>query len=202
MKTALAQIRATITAHDGPGRVLVAIAGPPGAGKSTLTEALAAQIDASAVVPMDGFHLDNAVLQARGLLARKGAPETFDVAGFTALLARLKAEPEVVIPVFDRSRDLAIAGARVIGPAQRVLLVEGNYLLLDETPWNRLFRFWDLTIGIEVPLATLEARLTQRWRAHGLPNDAAIARAMGNDIPNARRVIAHSAPPDMRIRQG
>lgn len=201
MKQAIDRIKAAIAAHHGPGRLLVAIAGPPGAGKSTLAEALAAQIEGAAVVPMDGFHLDNGILEARGLLARKGAPGTFDVAGFGALVARLKAEDEVVIPVFDRSRDLAVAGARMIGPEARILLVEGNYLLLNEAPWRGLARFWDVTIAIEVPLAVLEARLTQRWRDHGLSEAAAVARAMGNDIPNARRVVAGSARADVTIRQ-
>lgn len=201
MKQAIDRIKAAIAAHHGPSRLLVAIAGPPGAGKSTLAEALAAQIAGAAVVPMDGFHLDNGILEARGLLARKGAPETFDVAGFGALVARLKAEDEVVIPVFDRCRDLAVAGARMIGPEARILLVEGNYLLLNEAPWRGLARFWDVTIAIEVPLAVLEARLTQRWRDHGLSEAAAVARAMGNDIPNARRVVAGSARADVTIRQ-
>lgn len=184
------------------GRLLVAIAGPPGAGKSTLAEGLAQQIDGAAVVPMDGFHLDNRVLQARGLLARKGAPETFDVAGFSAVVTRLQGEDEVVIPVFDRARDIAIAGARVIGPDVRVVLVEGNYLLLDAPPWRALAPCWGLTIGIEVPMAVLTARLIQRWRDHGLDMAAATARAMGNDIPNAARVVAGAVRADMIIRQG
>lgn len=201
VKAALDRIKAAIASHKGPGRLLVAIAGPPGAGKSTLAEGLAKQIAGAAVVPMDGFHLDNRILEARGLLACKGAPETFDVAGFAALIARLKAEDEVVIPVFDRSRDVAVAGARVIGPDIGLLLIEGNYLLLNEAAWCGLAAFWDVTIWIEVPIATLEARLTQRWRDNGLSEAAAVARAMGNDIPNVRRVMAGSARADVIIVQ-
>jgi len=201
MKEAIDRIMAAVAAQEGPGRVLVAIAGPPGAGKSTTAEALAAQIEGAVVVPMDGFHLDNAVLAARGLLARKGAPETFDMAGFATMVSRLRGQDEVVIPVFDRSRDIAVAGARVIGPEARVLLIEGNYLLLDEAPWCDLASFWDVTIAIDVPIAVLEARLTQRWLDHGLDADAARARAMGNDIPNARRVVAGSTPADVILRQ-
>lgn len=200
MKAALDAIAAASRATDG--RVLIAIAGPPGAGKSTLAEALADRIDGAAVVPMDGFHLDNMVLEQRGLLARKGAPESFDAAGFLNMVTRLKRGEEVVIPVFDRARDIAIAGARVIGPEQRVLLIEGNYLLLDRAPWNGLAGCWDLTIGIEVPLPVLEARLVQRWRDHGLMQAAAVARAMGNDIPNAQLVVAGSVSADLVIRQG
>jgi pantothenate kinase len=200
MKAALDAIIAASHATDG--RVLIAIAGPPGAGKSTLAEALADQVAGAAVVPMDGFHLDNTVLEQRGLLARKGAPESFDAAGFLNMVTRLKRGEEVVIPVFDRARDIAIAGARVIGPEQRVLLIEGNYLLLDRAPWNGLAGFWDLTIGIEVPLPELEARLVQRWRDHGLTQGAAVARAMSNDIPNAQLVVAGSVSADLMIRQG
>jgi pantothenate kinase len=200
MKAALDAIIAASHATDG--RVLIAIAGPPGAGKSTLAEALADQVAGAAVVPMDGFHLDNTVLEQRGLLARKGAPESFDAAGFLNMVTRLKRGEEVVIPVFDRARDIAIAGARVIGPEQRVLLIEGNYLLLDRAPWNGLAGFWDLTIGIEVPLPELEARLVQRWRDHGLMQAAAVARAMSNDIPNAQLVVAGSVSADLMIRQG
>jgi len=201
MKQALDRITAAIAVKDGPGRVLVAIAGPPGSGKSTTAEALAAQIAGAVVVPMDGFHLDNAVLAARGLLARKGAPETFDVAGFATMVSRLRGQDEVTIPVFDRTRDIAVAGARVIGPDAQVLLIEGNYLLLDEAPWRDLAPFWDVTIAIDVPIAVLEARLTQRWLDHGLDEAAARARAMGNDIPNARRVVAGSSRADIALRQ-
>jgi fructokinase len=199
MKAAIDAIIAASRATQG--RVLVAIAGPPGAGKSTLVEALAADIDGAAVVPMDGFHLDNAVLEHRGILARKGAPESFDGLGFVNMIARLKQGGEVAIPVFDRARDIAIAGARVIGPDQRVLLVEGNYLLLNAQPWAALAGLWDLTIGIDVPLPVLEARLIQRWRDHGLTQAQAEARAMGNDIPNARQVLQESMLADVVIRQ-
>ncbi|RUS58646.1 nucleoside triphosphate hydrolase [Pseudorhodobacter sp. E13] len=198
------QITAAIAAlPQTPGqRVLVAVAGPPGAGKSTLAEAIAAQVPGAVVVPMDGFHLDNAILDARGLRPRKGAPETFDVAGFAALLARLKAEPEVIIPRFDRARDLAVAGAAVVGPADRILIVEGNYLLLQEAPWRDLARFWDVTVQIAVPMVELEARLIARWRGFGLSEAAARARALGNDIPNARRVLEQSGPADICVTQG
>lgn len=176
-------------------RVIIAIAGPAGSGKSTVAEALADALGpAAAVVPMDGFHLDSSVLEARGLLPRKGAPETFDADGFVTLVQRLKARDEVVIPVFDRKRDIAIAGARVIEPSHRIILIEGSYLLLDHQPWSALEQLWDLTIMLDVPMATLEQRLIDRWLAHDHTPDQAKARALANDIPNARYVVANSRP--------
>ncbi|MEO0638005.1 MAG: hypothetical protein AAFY73_15370, partial [Pseudomonadota bacterium] len=99
-------------------RVMLAVAGPPGAGKSTVAEAIRSRLVAhgapARVIPMDGFHLDNRLLEARGLLHRKGAPETFDAEGFVAQTKRLvDSASDVVIPVFDRAQDIAIAGAEV-----------------------------------------------------------------------------------------
>lgn len=186
-------------------RLMVAIAGAPGAGKSTLAEALAARLGPmAAVVPMDGYHMDNAVLALRGLGARKGAPETFDVAGLARDLARLRAadEAEVLVPVFDRAADLARAAARAVAQSVPVVLVEGNYLLLQETPWAALAGLFDLTVFLDVPEPELERRLVQRWLDHGLLPDAARARALGNDIPNARRVVRGSRAADAVVAQG
>ena len=112
---------------------------------------------------MDGFHYDDAVLDARDLRSRKGAPETFDAAGFIHLMRRLRTEPEVAIPIFDRAMELSRAAADVVGPMDRLLVVEGNYLLLDENPWPELAPLFDLTVWIEVPEAELDRRLVARW---------------------------------------
>lgn len=187
-------------------RILVAIAGAPGSGKSTLSAEVARRLNAqkvtTEVVPMDGFHLDNAVLDARGLRARKGAPETFDAAGFLHLIRRLRAGDEVVAPLFDRSRDIAVAGAQVVPAAARVVLCEGNYLLFDEAPWRHLAALWDLTVRLDVPLADLRHRLIQRWLDHGLSSAAATRRAESNDIPNALRVINHAIPAQVTLGSG
>ncbi len=193
-------LAARIAALPGSRR-LIGIAAPPGAGKSTLADALADRLPGAVVVPMDGFHLDNALLAPRGLLARKGAPETFDADGFVAMMERLRAGGEVVIPVFDRTRDLALAGARVVPATAPVLLVEGNYLLMRDAPWDRLGALFDLTVWLDVPMAVLEARLIARWTALGLDDGAAKARALGNDIPNARRVVAGSRAAAVVLRQ-
>lgn len=185
----------------GPGRFITALAGPPGSGKSTLAEAVVAELGSGArVVPMDGFHYDDAVLNARGLRARKGAPETFDAMGFVHLLRRLREEDEVAIPVFDRSMELSRTAADVVLPADRFLVVEGNYLLLDEAPWTDLAPFFDLTVFIDVPEAELDRRLLERWAHFGKTPQAARDWIEGNDMPNVRRVIQDSRPAELVIR--
>ena len=184
-------------------RNLIALTGPPGAGKSTVAEALCATLNArgipAAIVPMDGFHLDNPILDSRGLLPRKGAPETFDVAGFKSLLTRLQTEPEVFVPIFDRSIEKAVAAGSVIGPDHTTLIVEGNYLLLDAPHWRDLYSYWTLSVFLSVPLAELERRHVRRWIGYGLTPDAARARALSNDLPNARRVIGERLPADLEL---
>lgn len=193
-----AAIRASAT---GPARFVFAVAGPPGSGKSTLAGALVAALErldpgGAVLVPMDGFHLDNAVLEARGLLARKGAPETFDVAGYHDALRRIRAGEEVAVPVFDRTLDLARAGAAVVLPGHRVVVTEGNYLLLDRPPWTCLAGLFDRTLYLSAPEAELRARLVRRWLDHGLVPEAAEARADGNDLVNARLVAGLRRPAD------
>jgi pantothenate kinase len=184
------------------GRVLVGIAGAPGAGKSTLAEALVDRLGPqAALVPMDGFHLDNAILDARGRRFAKGSPDTFDVAGFEAILQRLKAGGEVIVPVFDRYIDVSRGSARVVPPGARIIVAEGNYLLLRDAPWDRLHALWDLTAFLDVPMAELERRLIDRWHHHGLSDEDARRRAFDNDIPNARRVIDGSVAADVVLRQ-
>lgn len=186
-----------------PARCIVALSGPPASGKTTLAAELARRLNAqkcqTAVVPLDGFHLDNQVLEARGELLRKGAPHTFDSAGFVHAVRRLKERADVVVPVFDRTRDIAIAGARVIPAEAEVIIVEGNYLLFDDAPWFNLAPLWSLSVRLDVPLPELRARLIQRWLGHGLSRTAATNRATSNDIPNAEAVVARALPADITI---
>lgn len=180
------------------GRIIVALAGPPAAGKSEMSGRLAKLLPEASVVPMDGFHFDNAVLAARGLRDRKGAPETFDCAGLEASLRRLRAgDADVAVPLFDRAADLARAGAAIVPAATPIVLVEGNYLLLDRAPWSRLAPLFDLTVFIDVPLDELEHRLLARWAHHGLEPAAARAWVEGNDLPNAQLVQGASRPADI-----
>jgi pantothenate kinase len=182
----------------GQGRFLVALAGPPAAGKSTLAAELVTALGQGAkAVPMDGFHYDDAVLIARGARARKGAPDTFDVQGFLHLLRRLRHEAEVAIPLFDRALEISRAGADIIGPADQILVVEGNYLMFDQAPWPEAAALFDLTVWIDVPMAELERRLLLRWAMYGKTDVEARAWIEGNDLPNIRAVIAGSAPADV-----
>ena len=183
------------------GRAIVALTGAPGSGKSTCAEGLARELEILGrrvkVVPMDGFHLDNRLLKARGFLHRKGAPETFDLMGFIHLVARLRSEAEVVYPLFDRGRDIAVAGAGQVPADCDCVLVEGNYLLFDEPGWRELAVLWDVSIRLSVPEDLLRARLVQRWRDHGLSEEAAQDRAERNDLANARRILAAALPADL-----
>lgn len=187
----------------GLRRVIIALAGPPGAGKSTLSERLLAvlPVGEAALVPMDGFHFDNAVLDEMGLRNRKGAPETFDCDGLAAMLRRIRSGRQpVAVPVFDREADLARAGAAIIPADTRIVLVEGNYLLLDRAPWSELAPLFDLTIFIDVPMAELERRLLARWRDLGRSEEEASTWVDGNDLPNARLVIESSRVADILWR--
>ena len=179
-------------------RRLIAIAGPPGAGKSTLAAALMQELGpTAALVPMDGFHFDNDTLTARGLRNRKGAPETFDLEGLSSLLGQLIREDEVAIPGFDRALDKVVGSSTLVQAGHRWVIVEGNYLLLDEPGWRDLARQWDLSVYLDEPHDVLEERLVRRWLDLGLTLDDARAWTLGNDIPNARRVAAARLPADL-----
>jgi pantothenate kinase len=202
--SATALVQAIRAFGNGGARIIVAIAGPPAAGKSTLAKKLSESLNAeqpgcAAVLQMDGYHYDDLVLTPRGLRARKGAPDTFDALGFRHMLLRLKAdeEPEIATPVFDRSIEIARAGASIIGSNVRFIVTEGNYLLLDEGYWRDLHQLYDITVMIEVSERVLRARLEKRWEA--LSGQALIDKIEGNDLPNGRRVLKDSIAPDYVI---
>ncbi|WP_454868414.1 nucleoside/nucleotide kinase family protein [Pseudomonas farris] len=187
-------------------RIVVALAGPPGAGKSTVSQALVEALNSvmpgsAAVVPGDGFHYDDEVLGSLNLLDRKGSPDTFDVGGFRSLLLRLRAnnEPAVAVPVFDRTLEISRAAGRLISSDVKYLIVEGNYLLLDLAPWSSLRDCFDATIMLQVDRKTLEARLLDRWRSLGFDESASYEKVRRNDLPNADIVISASNIADFTI---
>ncbi|WP_146343924.1 nucleoside/nucleotide kinase family protein [Falsiphaeobacter marinintestinus] len=185
-------------------RRVVALAGAPASGKSTLAKTLAGMLCAKGcatqIVPMDGFHLDNQILSDRGLLNRKGAPETFDALGLVHLVSRLQSKAEVFYPTFDRARDIALAAAGVVDAKCDTVIVEGNYLLYDAPVWRDLMGHWDLSVYLDVPEDTLRERLIARWLTHGLSRDQAELRAAENDLPNARSISQRRLPADIILR--
>lgn len=191
----------------GRNRIIIAIAGPPGAGKSTLSDRLLAVFaeshgeDVLAVMPMDGYHFDNAILDARGQRDRKGAPYTFDVDGYAAMLERVRKGhgDDIAVPVFDREHDLSRGSAHIIKAQTRIVVTEGNYLLLDEDPWRHLRPLFDLSVFLSVPQNELERRLIERWLHHGHSHEDARGRALLNDIPNAEHVLERSNAADVVI---
>ena len=186
-----------------PNRRVVALAGPPASGKSTvaqmLADALQADGVAAQVVPMDGFHLDDRLLIADGTRDRKGAPHTFDGAGFLRLIRALQDPEDVIFPLFDRTHEIAIAGAGRVPAACTTVLVEGNYLLLDQAPWDALRAHWSLSIALHPPRDVLQDRLLKRWDTHGKTRAEAAAWIANNDMPNIETVLTGSVPADITL---
>ena len=190
--------------------MLVGLVGAPGAGKSTLAQALAEALaerlgaDAVAVVPMDGFHLADVTLEALGLRDRKGAPETFDADGYAALLGRLRAggERPVYAPGFERDLEQPLAAAVTVPASARVVLTEGNYLLLDDPRWQAVAEALDETWFVETDDAVRRERLVERHVRFGKSPEEARAWVEPVDQPNAELVAATRSRADLVVRLG
>ncbi|TDD21553.1 nucleoside/nucleotide kinase family protein [Kribbella turkmenica] len=195
---ATAYTRAVGLATKGRRSVL-GITGAPAAGKSTYAEQLTGKLAADghrvALVPMDGYHLAQSVLAELGLAAVKGAPHTFDGYGFVALLRRLKETPgeQVWAPRFDRGLEDSIAASIGIAPDVTLVVTEGNYLLLDESPWSTIRTLLDQCWYVEVPERLRHERLEARHRRYGRSPEEARERTFGTDERNAR-IVAATAP--------
>ena len=181
--------------------MLIGIAGAPGAGKSTLAEALVAELGArAALVPMDGFHYSQHVLGLLGRAERKGAPDTFDAEGLAALLARIRtASGPVYAPTFDRSIEEPVAAGTVVPPGADIVVVEGNYLLLDDGPWASLRALLDEAWFIRVAPEERMRRLVERHMRFGRTREAAEAWANDVDEPNARLIEASAGRADVTL---
>lgn len=186
-----------LSAATSGARVLLGITGSPGAGKTTLAQALVAGVNAAGPaestavhLPMDGFHFANTTLDRLGLRRRKGAIETFDGWGFVVLLERLLRETEhaVYAPEFERHRDEPVAGAIAIEPSTRIVVVEGNYLLSDLEPWRRGRDLLSESWFCETDERERMLRLVRRHTASGRSADAARSWATDVDGANARRI--------------
>lgn len=178
-------------------RRIIAIAGAPASGKSTLAEALAEQISSAQVVPMDGFHLSNEVLIGKGLLAVKGAPQTFDAAGFVEMVQSLRKDGEHSFPTFDRTNDCVVPSGGFVPASTQTILVEGNYVMLNMPEWKALQPLWDFSIMLSYPMDVLKSRLCARWGHYGHTAEEALERASFNDIPNAKLVSERSFDADL-----
>lgn len=178
-------------ARAGGRRRLLGIAGAPGAGKSVLAASLAGLGPEVAVVGMDGWHLANSTLDRLGRRERKGAPDTFDAAGYVAFLRRVRSrESTVWAPEYRRSVEEAIGGATEVGPGVALLVTEGNYLLLDAPPWDGVRPLLDETWFVAPDEALRRERLIARHERHGRSHAEAVARADGSDAANAALVAA------------
>lgn len=202
MQQALARL------HDSlaPGRrFLLGLVGEPGAGKSTLAAQLAAAFPGQAVVvPMDGFHLANSELARRGWADRKGAPHTFDAAGYLALLTRLRQRglDTVYAPQYRREMEEAVAGAIAVPPETALVITEGNYLLLDDGPWAQVRGQLDAAWYVDIDPALRRARLLARHQQFGRSRDQAAAWVRSTDDPNAVLIAASRARADLLLREG
>lgn len=198
---------ARIRTLQGRGRVLVGIAGPPGAGKSTLAAALTRQLAGDAPplespvahIPMDGFHLADAALDMLGLRDRKGAPETFDALGYAALLARIRSGKPVWAPAFERNIEQPIAGSIPVPASTRVVLSEGNYLLLPDDPWPAVRAQFTEVWYVATDDDQRRELLLRRHIEFGKSPEQARSWVTEVDEPNAERVRASAAGADHLI---
>lgn len=175
-------------------RFIIGIVGFPGAGKSTLSGGLVRAINQmlpagqkAQIVPMDGYHLPNEILDNLGLRSLKGVPDTFDAEGFVRLLERIRQVPlqSLSAPAFDRSVDGSIADAIKIGTDVRVIVTEGNYLLYDQGKWRHIAELLDDSWFLDASLETIRPRLIARHVEGGRLLDEAIAKVESTDLPNA-----------------
>lgn len=184
-------------------RRIIGLVGPPGAGKSTLAERLTQHLGhGSAIVPMDGFHLANTIIDGTPLRERKGAIDTFDVGGYLSLLQRLRENEEDVIyaPTYRRGLEEPIAASIAIPKSAAFVITEGNYLLANHGPWERVRSYLDEVWFVEIPPETRVSRLIQRHIESGMEPAAAQAWAQGPDEANARYVESTKAYADVIVR--
>ncbi|MFF4835877.1 nucleoside/nucleotide kinase family protein [Streptomyces sp. NPDC001315] len=201
-------IRARALAQNGGRRAILGIAGSPGAGKTTLAERLVQELNGGgpdwvAHVPMDGFHLADVELERLGRRDRKGAPDTFDAAGYAALLRRLREESDgdeiTYAPGFERVLEQPLAGAIAVPSAARLVVTEGNYLLLETGAWARVRPQLDEVWFCEVDEQERIRRLIARHEEFGKEHEKAVAWVLGTDQRNADLVAETRGRADLVV---
>lgn len=188
---------------EAGSRSILGIAGAPASGKSSLAAALVRDLAPRVVnVPMDGFHLAQVELERLGKTSRKGAPDTFDAAGFVSLLQRLSSPDEkelVYAPQFHREIEEPVAGAIPVDPSTPVVIVEGNYLLLDTPPWDQVRPLLTESWFVHIEPKTRRSRLVARHERFGWAPDEARSKAFGSDEENAVLIDTTSIHADRLI---
>jgi pantothenate kinase len=171
-------------------RTLIGIVGKPGAGKSTVVEEISKKFDSKTVsiIPMDGFHLSNEELISLGRRDRKGAPDTFNVEGFTSLIKRVKSDSNVdhMFPIFHREIEASIADEGMVPKESKVVVIEGNYLFSEAHGWNGIYPLLDHSWFIEIDDEIRIERLIARHVRYGKTREEAEAWSRGSDETNAR----------------
>ena len=204
------EVRQALTALrrrlDGGQRTLLGITGAPGSGKSTFAAWLQQQFgpDLAVVVPMDGFHLGNAIIDGTPLRQRKGAIDTFDAGGYLSLLRRLVRRDEAVVyaPEFRRALDEPVAASIAVPASVPLVITEGNYLLAEPAPWKEVRAQLDEVWFVDTPPVLRLSRLVDRHMEFGMERTAAQAWAAGPDEANARIIQATRQEADRIIPWG
>ena len=180
-------------------RILIGVVGPPCSGKSTFSSQFNKFLikknkkEYSKIIPMDGFHFDNVILKKRNLLARKGDPITFDVNGFIDLVKKIKfnINSSITFPLFDRDLELSRGSADIVQKNNRIIITEGNYLLLNYAPWNLLKKYIDIFVFLDVKKEILRERSQKRWKYYGLSKKE-ILKKVKNDMNSVKIVLQNS----------
>ncbi|KAK9845962.1 hypothetical protein WJX81_007012 [Elliptochloris bilobata] len=205
----LCQAQRLPSGPDSSRRSIIAIAGVPGSGKSSIAAEVCRLLNAAlgrplaVVVPMDGFHYYRRELDAMpdpaAAHARRGAPWTFNAAAFVACLRAIRDQDEVLVPSFDHGAGDPVKGDIAVGPSHQLILVEGNYLLLDEEPWAEVRELANEAWFVDVPLDQAMARVALRQVAIGVPAHVAAQRVATNDRPNADLVALTRGNADLVV---
>lgn len=209
MKELFERVHEKLANGDHKGRIVIGIVGCPGSGKSTLAELLVNRLNAddlqnpiAQILPLDGFHLANDVLENLGLRELKGIPDTFDAEAYIQKLKEAKQDPPKILkaPRFDREIEASIEDGIYISPETKVIITEGNYLLLESEPWAQIADLLDDCWYLRADPQILTERLIERHMTGGRGRDQAIEKVQSTDLPNARLVEVTKVRAQMLVK--